>query len=129
MATLRICCKLCRGEHQYSKKNFPLILKGDVEIFKGSGRKKKSLGIQRVIIGFACKRCMGSYKRESLIKRHNIKQKEGQRMDDAIREKMKKVSQNAVVDRIHRQAPKPKPTFWQKSKNLVNRITGKGRGR
>lgn len=85
-------CKFCGESHKASSDNFPLALQGDVEAFEGRGRNKKSLGMKRQIIGYACKKCVDGYHRAEFIKEHKIKPGPGQRIKNAIREKLKELA-------------------------------------
>lgn len=89
MAKIKIICRFCRGEHKFSPKKFPLVLYGNQEVFEGRGKKRKSLGWKKVVIGYACKKCYAKARRMQFVEKHQVRQRPGQRISEAIREKTK----------------------------------------
>lgn len=83
-----IRCRVCFGSHKLTAENFPIKLQDNIEIFQGSGKKRKSLGTHLVVIGYMCKKCVNKGEREKFIKQHNLKAAPGQRMLDIIRNKL-----------------------------------------
>lgn len=86
MSVLR--CRLCGDLHKADSKHFPITLYGNCEMFTGKGLKRKSIGVKRVVIGYACSKCQTKYHKAKFISEHKVVQKPGQRIQDAI-EKMK----------------------------------------
>lgn len=89
--SFKIRCKLCRREHAAKEKYFPLAFYDRQEVFEGKGRKKKSLGILPVLVGYGCWKCVGKHDRAHFIEKHSIKQEPGQRIRDAIRSKIEEL--------------------------------------
>lgn len=119
----KLRCKFCGGEHSATQKHFPIVLYGQQEVFKGKGKNKKSLGIKSVVVGYVCFKCVGKHKRSEFIKEHSIKPAPGQRMTDAIKNKIRdlKMMPEHPTKRI-----KPKSGFkvkdWIKKKFFKGKI-------
>ena len=84
----KLRCKICGDRHKNTSENFPVALYERQEVFEGKGRNKKSLGIRPVVVGYGCKKCVGKHERSEFIKQHSIKPAPGQRIGDAIKEKI-----------------------------------------
>jgi hypothetical protein len=51
-------CSVCGGYHKSRSDKMPIVLKNKVEIFSGSGKKRGSLGIKDVPVGYVCLKCV-----------------------------------------------------------------------
>lgn len=123
----KLRCKICGEEHKNTSKNFPVAFYERQEVFEGKGKNKKSLGIQPVLVGYGCKKCVGKHERSEFIKQHSIKPAPGQRMIDAIRNKID-VLKTAPKHRIVPPAA-TKPKSGAKVKNWIKERFFKRRGR
>ncbi|RJO64184.1 MAG: hypothetical protein C4540_04705 [Candidatus Omnitrophota bacterium] len=88
---LLLYCKLCGGAHAAKGKYFPVAFYDRQEVFEGKGRKKKSLGVLPVLVGYGCWKCVGKHDRAQFIEKHSIKQEPGQRIVHAIRSKIEEL--------------------------------------
>ena len=85
---VKISCKVCGAEHEYSVENFPLVFTAKrMQYTRGRRSERKPIGEKTVIVGYACKKCDIQDRRQKFIREQKIQPKPGQRMMEAIREK------------------------------------------
>jgi hypothetical protein len=89
---LKLRCKICGAEHKATNKKFPFAFYEQREVFEGKGKNRKSLGVKPVLVGYGCKKCVGKHERSEFIKQHSIKPAPGQRMIEAVRNKIKELA-------------------------------------
>jgi hypothetical protein len=56
-------CKFCGDEHKNTEKHFLIVLYERREVFEGRGKNKKSLGVQEILVGYGCKKCVEKHER------------------------------------------------------------------
>jgi carbamoylphosphate synthase large subunit len=94
-------------------------------MFAGCRKKRKSIGVKRVIVGYICKKCLSKHQTREFIKKHNIKPKKGQRMREAIREKAKQAQ--ITLPSISRPRSDKTPTAQASMKDKIRRFLTKDR--
>lgn len=115
----KLHCRICGGEHKNTADNFPLKFYGDVEVFQGRGRNRKSLGLKSQVIGYGCKKCFSKHRREEFIKEQKIKAKDGQRVNEAIQDKVKELRLSAKRRQQVQPQLQVKPKGREKVKNWI----------
>lgn len=88
MGAGKLRCRLCKSEHSPSAKNFPLKFYGRVAVYEGKGKNRKIIGYIESVIGYGCRKCYRKGRREQFIREHKIKPGVGQRISDAIKQKL-----------------------------------------
>ena len=82
---MNLRCSICGSDHKARADKFPMVLHGYKTILEG---KRKV--VKKVVVGYACKKCVNKHDLKKFVKEHNIKPKIGQRVKDAVRDKLKK---------------------------------------
>lgn len=113
--------------HKATSTNFPIALYSEQEVFIGVGKKRKSRGIKKVIVGYVCKKCFGKHKTQEFIKKHKIEAKQGQSMKEAIGDKIKKLRMKRPP--MMRYPKPPEGTGWNKVKKWTKEKFFKPKGR
>lgn len=81
----KIRCKFCKKERKARSDKFALTLYSNQEVFVGSGKKRRSLGVRQVVVGHVCAVCVKEHKVRELIKKHRVKQEPGETVKAAVR--------------------------------------------
>lgn len=76
----QLSCRFCGGRYKANSRNFPLALYGDRDII--DKETKRIVGRKRVIIGYACTKCV----RKGSKQVAKEKEKEKERQDASIAE-------------------------------------------
>lgn len=84
----KIRCRLCNRTLKARKENFPMALFSKAD----KGEKQK-------VVGYACRYCIKKYDKQDFIKKHNIKANPGQRIADAIREKIEQLKTHITKEK------------------------------
>jgi hypothetical protein len=63
---MKLKCSACGSVHKNTTSKFPVVLKQKQEIFTGSGKKRKSLGIQDTPVGYLCLKCVAKDQKKKL---------------------------------------------------------------
>ncbi len=119
---LSLICKACKTSHKATNENFPIVLHGDIEMFEGKGKNRKSVGPKRVVVGYICKKCLGKHRQQEFIKEFKIHQSPGQKIRDAIKDKV----QEMKIKAQNKPRPIVKPV---KPKSWIKRIFTNSKGR
>ena len=92
----KLRCYLCSEIHKARADKFPIPVLGYAAVRKDPDNNyiegstiRRELVTKKIIIGYGCKSCLHKESYRDFIKKHNIKQKPGQKLRNAVNDQIK----------------------------------------